>query len=194
MRRPTLLAVRVDFTRDGRVVHVVAHRDDGVTLESVTTQPKHALLPHDLEHFVVEDAIGLTSGLWGRVAAGAEFKSFVVTTPAPRKRPRATGRELTRGMTGWDEHVIGVVVACYREALAAGWAPPAALPTHVPVERRLKQLLGLVERAFTRADVERACTALHDAITAWESTAEGETLTMTWAAPVKRRAPGATRR
>jgi hypothetical protein len=186
--------MRVGFTRDGRLTRVTVHRDDGVELQTATTQPKQALLPHDLEHFVVENAVGLTSGLWGRVAAGAEFTSFVVTTPGPRKRSRAAGRALTRGMSGWDEHVISVVIGCYREAVASGWAPPAPLPAHLPIERQLKGLVGLVEQAFTRADIENACAALHRAIAEWESTAEHETMTVTWELPVKRRAPRPSRR
>lgn len=156
------------------------HRDDGVTLQTTTTTGKGGLLPHDLEHFVVENAIELTSGLWGRVAAGAEFNSFVVTTEKPRRRPRSRGRLLTKGMSGWDEHIIGVAVGCYRVAVAAGWAPPSKLPTNLPIERDLARVAGTVERDFTRDDLERACVALHAALQAWESTSVGGTLSLKW--------------
>ena len=33
-------------------------------------------LPHDLYTFVIEDALGLTYGFWGCVAAGATFKTL----------------------------------------------------------------------------------------------------------------------
>jgi len=178
--RRTLRLVRVDFTRSGREVIVAVHRDDGVNLQTKTTTAKGGLLPHDLEHFVVENAVELTSGLWGRVAAGAEFNSFVVTTEKPRRRPRSQGRLLTKGMSGWDEHIIGVAVGCYRAAVAVGWAPPDRLPTNLPVERELARVAGTVERDFTRDDVECACAALHEARGAWESTPEGATLSMQW--------------
>lgn len=172
--------VEVQFTRCGRNVRVVVYRDDGVSLETTTTTVKRGLLPHDLEHFVVENAVELTSGLWGRIAAGAEFRSFVVTTSKPRRKPRSHGRALTRGMTGWDENIIDVVVGCYRAARAAGWAPPAKLPTALPIERQLARAAGTVERDFTRADVERACVALHETCEAWASTTDGETLRLKW--------------
>lgn len=172
--------MHVDFTRSGREVIVTVHRDDGVTLQTTTTTAKGGLLPHDLEHFVVENAVQLTSGLWGRVAAGAEFESFAVTTPGPRRRPRSTGRQLTRGMSGWDEHIIGVAVRCYRAAVAAGWAPPSRLPPGLPIERELARVAGTVERDFTREDVEQACEALHETLGAWESTVEGGTLSLRW--------------
>jgi hypothetical protein len=172
--------VHVAFTRSGREVVVVAHRDDGVMLQTKTTTGKGGLLPHDLEHFVVENAVGLTSGLWGRVAAGAEFNSFTVLTDKPRRRPRSHGRSLTKGMSGWDEHIIGVAVSCYRAAVASGWTPPGRLPPSLPIERDLARVAGTVERDFTRADVERACVALHDALGAWESTPEGGTLSRPW--------------
>ena len=172
--------MHADFTKCGREVVVTVHRDDGVTLETKTTTGKGGLLPHDLEHFVVENAVNLSSGLWGRVAAGAEFNSFVVTTEKPRRRPRSYGRLLTKGMSGWDEHIIGVAVGCYRTAVAAGWAPPSELPRNLPVDRDLARVAGTVERDFTRDDVERACVALHEALRAWDSTSEGATLSLKW--------------
>lgn len=158
--------MHVDFHKVGRKVGVTVHRDDGVTLQTTTTTAKAALLPHDLEHFVVENAVELTSGLWGRVAAGAEFKSFAVTTRKPRREPRSKGRLLTKGMSGWDEHIVDVAVGCYRAAVAAGWAAPRNLPTNLPIERELARVAGTVERDFTLEDMERACEALHDAIRA----------------------------
>lgn len=178
--RRTVERVQVYFTRRGRNVVVVAHRDDGVTLETTTTTPKGGLLPHDMEHFVVENAVGLTSGLWGRVAAGAEFTSFTRTTEKPRRRPRSQGRSLTKGMSGWDEHIIGVAVRCYRAAVAAGWAPPGKLPTTLPIERELARVAGTVERDFTREDVQRASVALHEALQTWKSTPEGGTISLKW--------------
>lgn len=172
--------VKVDFIRCGRRVRVIVHRNDGVTLETSTTLTKHGLLPHDMEHFVVENAVELTSGLWGRVAAGAEFDSFVVTTDKPRRRSRAHGRELTRGMNGWDEHIIAVAVDCYRTARARGWAPPAKLPGTLPIERDLARVAGTVERDFTRSDVDHACAAIHEALLAWERTPEGAALSLPW--------------
>lgn len=158
----------------------MAHRDDGVSLQTKTTTSKGGLLPHDLEHFIVENAVGMTGGLWGRVAAGAEFDSFVVKTEKPRKRPRSHGRALTRGMSGWDEHIIGVAVACYRAATAAGWTPPRKLPMSLPIERELARVAGTVERNFSRADIDSACAALHEGVQAWESTLEGATLSLRW--------------
>ena len=178
--RRSVRVVRVDFTRSDRKVIVVVHRDDGVTLRTATTTAKGALLPHDLEHFVVERAVELTSGLWGRVAAGAEFSSFVMTSDKPRRRPRSEGRQLTKGMSGWDEHIIGVTVDCYRAATAAGWTPPSRLPASLPIERELARVAGTVERDFTRDDVERACVAIHEARQVWEATSEGETLSLPW--------------
>jgi hypothetical protein len=170
----------VDITRCGRNVRVVVHRDDGATLETLTTVAKGGLLPHDIEHFVVENAVGLTSGLWGRVAAGAEFNTFRVTTNKPRRRPRSEGRALTRGMNGWDEHIIGVAIKCYRAGVAVGWAPPDPLPKSLPIERDLARVAGTIERDFTRADVDRASAALFDCVAAWAATAEGDTLSLAW--------------
>ena len=151
-----------------------------MVLETTTSTPKGALLPHDLEHFVVENAVGLTSGLWGRIAAGAEFASFTVTTQKPRRRSRSYGRSLTRGMSGWDENIIGIATKCYRSAVAVGWAPPKKLPGSLPIDRALARVAGTVERDLTREDVEKACAALYAAIEAWSAVSEGEVLTQRW--------------
>ena len=87
--------MRVEFIRlDERRCLVRVARADGATLETIS--PATGRLPHDLEHFVLEDAVGLESGLWGRIAAGAEFRSFNVELRKPRKRPRADNRARSR--------------------------------------------------------------------------------------------------
>ncbi len=51
-------------------------------------------LPHDLAHLVVEDELGLRSGVWGVIVAGGMSGHAVVV--AGRRKPQATrrGREI----------------------------------------------------------------------------------------------------
>ena len=63
--------MKIAMTRSAErtcTTHVL--RDDGVALELPSHAPLHRL-PHDLAHFVVERALGLTSGFWGSIASGA---------------------------------------------------------------------------------------------------------------------------
>src|SRR4051812_48695636 len=83
-------------------------RSDGAVIETVATAKSG--LPHDLEHLIVERATGFRNGFWGRVAAGAEFRSMSITLTRPRKRARSQSRALTRDYSGWGEDLVGKVV------------------------------------------------------------------------------------
>jgi hypothetical protein len=64
-------------------------RDDGVRF--VLRGPDCTFaMPHDMAHYVVERALGLDHGFWGRVAAGGVFPgmSFI----DGRRKPRAAER------------------------------------------------------------------------------------------------------
>ena len=76
-------------------------------------------LPHDLVHFVVEEALSLESGFWGLLARGATFESV-----AGRRRTRP-GRELIRthrAELAWAEWVVNT----HLKAWQAGRATPVA--------------------------------------------------------------------
>ena len=69
------------------------HRRDGVVIEldgGGYNQLDTGSLPHDLAHFVVEDALGLKAGLWGVIAAGGMFGHTKVI--AGRRPPHAAKR------------------------------------------------------------------------------------------------------
>ena len=76
-------------------------------------------LPHDLAHFVVEEALGLESGFWGLVAKGATFASVA------GRRPTRPGRELVRAHQANLAAAEGVVNA-HLKAWLAGQATPVA--------------------------------------------------------------------
>src|SRR5437762_7544958 len=80
-RRRCRVEIVVTRTAEGRSTTRV-RRDDGVVLELPSYVPLHRL-PHDLAHFVVERALGLTWGFWGSIAAGAIFGGMDVV---PRRR------------------------------------------------------------------------------------------------------------
>jgi hypothetical protein len=75
-------------------------------------------LPHDLSTFVVEAELGLDSGFWGCVAAGATFRSL------PRRRTEE-GRRVIREHVGDLDQAEAVVGAEVR-AWERGERPPTA--------------------------------------------------------------------
>jgi hypothetical protein len=79
--------MRITVTRiDARRYSTLVERDDRVRL----AVPGYAFmrpLPHDLAHYVVESALGVTEGFWGSVAAGAKFPGMILI--AGRQKPHA---------------------------------------------------------------------------------------------------------
>jgi len=74
-------------------------------------------LPHDLAHFVVEEALGVTSGFWGLLAIGATFASV------PGRRRTRVGRELIRRHQPELDRAEAVV-----NAHVSAWRAGAATP------------------------------------------------------------------
>ncbi len=58
----------VVIVKDERFDRITIRRADGTGAQ--TRFPKKGPLPHDAIHFFVEDALSLTSGFWGLIAAG----------------------------------------------------------------------------------------------------------------------------
>jgi len=163
-----------------------AHRSDGAVLE--TTATAKSGIPHDLEHFVVESALGYQEGIWGLIAQGAEFASLRVATAKPRRRPRTDSRALARGYDGWGEHLVSSVVHVYREAEAGGWSPPGPLPPLCTVNALLDPRRRPPLRVEITADTLRqACIGLDAAEREWASLAVGGAMKRLWPIPMRRR-------
>jgi hypothetical protein len=64
-------------------------RDDDVRFR-LKGHDRASALPHDIAHYVVEKALGLDGGFWGRVAAGAVFPSM--SHVEGRRKPKAAER------------------------------------------------------------------------------------------------------
>src|SRR5437762_2469940 len=96
-------AVLVEFVRvdERRCLARATRPTDGALIE--TTATAKGGIPHDVQHFIVEAALGFQDGFWGRVARGAEFRSMRVVVDRPRRRPRSQNRALTKGFDGWGE-------------------------------------------------------------------------------------------
>ncbi|WP_245604177.1 hypothetical protein [Patulibacter minatonensis] len=92
-RAPT---ITITFVKgDGQRYRSIVRRRDGVVVEldgggyNQVGGPARRI-PHDLAHAVVEDALGLDSGLWGVIVAGGMFAHTTVV--AGRRPPHADRR------------------------------------------------------------------------------------------------------
>ena len=152
------------------------HRDDGVTL-ALPSQVPLRRLPHDLAHFVVEQALGLTSGFWGAVAGGAIFGGTEVfprrRTSRVEERSRHVMKRLGPRITE-AESLVGTVVKIYERRLDRDWA--AARRLFAGMWRPARPSRALPDQA----EVRRVCEALAEAEERWLALAIGECVTLRW--------------
>lgn len=152
-------------------------RSDGVVF-LVKGVGHMGVIPHDLAHFVVEQALGIRRGFWGSVADGAVFDSL--THVAGRRRPHAARRSKDvwkANATALTE--VEILVGLFDRAFADGlgadspdlrdrlrrytWTPPGESP-----------------RQVTDAQIQAVCAGWTRLQRAWNALEVGNTLDLDW--------------
>ena len=134
-------------------------------------------LPHDLAHFVVEDALGLEAGLWGVLAAGGMFGHAKVI--AGRRPPHAARRAQAVVDAAGDRLSQAEMLTRFVCDLALDGADRDV--------RRLKAAAGERWWRETSAEqLERACRELRETSERWSDLRPGEALTVVWRLPLMR--------
>jgi hypothetical protein len=152
--------VEVRFTKlDGKRHAIGVTRERGPALRC-GPQPTDSVIPHDLVHAVVEEALGIRDGFWGAFAAGATFGGFV---PIESRRHQGSGAKVLRRKGDAVMRAELIVNWCYR-----AW-------TGKSVDGR-----GVGQPQATAAQVEAACRALDEARRRWDATAIGEAFVWTF--------------
>ncbi len=165
--------MKVSFKKVGeRTYSSVVVRDDGMVL-SVPGHDRPKVLPHDIVHLIVERALNLPSGFWGKVARGAIFGGMEVVEG--RQRPHADTRSKLAMKD--DEQLATqaeVLVAAlfeiasrkidhnWRESraiLADAWHPP-----------------GVAEIEWNPTIVSGICDEIRTATSEWQNLAIGGTM------------------
>jgi len=177
-----MAAARVDFVKgEARRYRAVLHRPDGceVALDGGAYNrvggDGAGELPHDIAHLVVEDELGLRSGVWGVLVAGGMFGHAMVV--AGRRAPHATrhGRQvIARAGDRIMQAEMLTRAVCDLCAANAPLDPEA-----------IRQAVG--ERwwaeGVTRTSLERARQRLRDGAEQWAELFPTETLSTVWRLP-----------
>ena len=163
------------FKPDGRRYRSVLHRRDGVVIEldgGGYNKLDTGVLPHDLAHFVVEDALGLEAGLWGVIAAGGMFGHTKVI--AGRRPPHAAKRA--------QAVVDGAGDRLSQAEMLTRAVCDLALAGADGDFDRLRAATG--ERWWTPTvtadDVITACRRLRETSAAWRDLPPGDALRVQW--------------
>jgi hypothetical protein len=167
------------FKPERRRYRSVLHRRDGLVVEldgggyNKVGGPAREL-PHDLAHFVVEDALELEAGLWGVLAAGGMFGHAKVI--AGRRAPHAARRAQAVVDAAGDRLSQAEMLTRFVCDLALDGADRDV--------RRLKAAAGERWWRETPAEqLERACRALRETSVRWRDLRPGEALTVVWRLP-----------
>ncbi|MBM7805855.1 hypothetical protein JOD57_001692 [Geodermatophilus bullaregiensis] len=154
---------------DRRPVETRVERDDGVVF-AMRGAGGGGDLPHDLVHALVETELGVADGIWGCVADGVVWRSM--RHVSGRQPPHAAERSarLKRERAAAIQRAEGLADLVGRCARGAEVLPGEASALGLPPDR-----------------VAGAAAALADAARRWRSLAVGETWTVEWRAPGRRR-------
>jgi hypothetical protein len=151
--------MQLTFTRhDERRYATVVVRDDGITL-FVPSCDQPTWLPHDLAHYVVERALGLTHGFWGSIAAGAVFPGMKVLAGRQAPHAAARSREVLHEITNSQEGTESEVLVDFFVHLTQLGCPPGW-------EAQLRDMWHpskLPPRSIAAQQVHQICTELHRA-------------------------------
>jgi hypothetical protein len=177
------IVVKIEFFKpERRRYRTVMHRRDGLVIEldgggyNKVGGPAREL-PHDLAHFVVEDALGLEAGLWGVLAAGGMFGHAKVI--AGRRPPHAAKRAQAVVDAAGDRLSQAEMLTRFVCDLALAGADRDV--------RRLQAAAGERWWRETSAEqLERACRALRETSVDWAALRPREALTVVWRLPPPR--------
>jgi len=170
----------VFFRGETRRYRSRVQRSDGVTVEldggSYNRVGGSAgELPHDLAHLVVEDELGLRSGVWGVLVAGGMFGHAAVV--AGRRKPQATrrGKEIV-ARAGDQIMQAEILTRAVCDLCAAGRRPDPAAVRRAVGERWWAD-------SVTSASLARARDRLREHAAQWAGLAPGEAITAAWRLP-----------
>jgi hypothetical protein len=165
--------MNVTFTKTGERRYRVSVEGPGVISSWMEPAAGYdARLPHDMAHFVVENQLGITGGVFGQLAAGGDARTFHPTDEQSSRKIAKRGKRLAianRGEAGLSEKVI---FTAWRT-----WNNDASVP---PL------------KGVSAADIEKVCREFEAVSAIWSRLAVGESMTLVWrrnAARAPRRRP-----
>jgi hypothetical protein len=169
--------MKVTFWKSGdRRYGVLVKRDHAPDLIMNPAPGYDEFLPHDVLHFVAEAEWGLDGAVFGQLAAGGDAGTFVPTDKALIPKAMRQRRRRPKHYKGGRRSEL------LAEVLERAWKARhkrAALPEEWDV---------LLEQARAEPErVERIVDSLDDLAEQWHALRVGESLTLEWPRPERRR-------
>ena len=159
---------------DGRYRTAIT-RDDGV-IYSLQGVAHNFAVPHDVAHFVVEQALGLATGFWGSIADGAVFPTM--TYQSGRRKPKAAERSkivLKANARALVE--AEVLVRVFNDTIEQGHGETSPVLARRLQQRHSEQRLSA---SAIRANIPAVYASYRKVQTLWTSTPVDGTLSLRW--------------
>ncbi len=154
--------VKVTFTRTAERRYRVSVEGRGVVSSWIEPAPGYdARLPHDMAHFVVENELGITGGIFGQLADGGDARTFHPTGEQARCKAAKRGKRIAA--TNRDDAMLSekvVYLACQ------SWNNDRPGVTLV--------------KGVSTDDIRRVCREFDAVSAVWSKLAVGESMTLVW--------------
>ncbi|MEZ4651016.1 MAG: hypothetical protein R3E97_19965 [Candidatus Eisenbacteria bacterium] len=182
----------IEFVRTGERRYAVRAHRPGIPMVQMNPAPGYdPYLPHDIIHFVVEDELGLASGIFGQLASGGDAGSFYLgpSTMSSREQARARRKGKKRGARlvrdGRDqlETTERMANICRYEWLARS--------SKQEDRQEAQEIAGYASRdrencseseleLLSTERIERICGRFDEVSRAWSQLAVGDSITLGW--------------
>ncbi len=182
------------FERTGaRRYAVEVRRADGQVLRMARAPGFDPWFPHDLQHLIVEEQLGLRHGIFGRVARGGSASSFSAVVDRPSSHKRAATRRQRRlkrrdgVLASGGPNDIGrserATWIAWHDWLANSDDPELRARSVAMADRVRSELARMddEERSTLLAALPRLRRRIDEVATRWSTTPIGGSITIGWA-------------
>ncbi len=174
--------MRVQFHKTGdRRYGIVILRDDLEPLRMRVAPGNDPLMPHDLQHFIVEQELGIRLGIFGQVAAGGTARTFYGDTHDRSLKRR--GKKLSRNGRDDSARSERAIHVCVFNWLSAS-ADPALRRRALELKDTAQSTLALMDagerKLFDARAVARINVRMETLSRQWAATEVGDHLELNW--------------
>ena len=154
--------MKVTFTRTAERRYRVSVEGPGVVSSWMEPAPGYdARLPHDMAHFVVENELGISGGVFGQLAAGGHARTFHPTIERRRRKVAKRGNRIAatnRHDALLSEKVVYLACRVWNNDLSG--VPPV--------------------KGVSAEDIRRVCREFDAVSATWSKLAVEESMTLLW--------------
>ena len=187
----------VEFCRTGVRRYAVRATPSGCPTLVMDPAPGYdSALPHDLVHYVVEEELGLSRGVFGQLAAGGDAGTFYLPPPSAhsrgwtrmKRRIKKRGEKLAAEGRSVGEFSERAASICHHEWLAhseVARSPRAAAQAASSLARAWSLCSDAERNVLSPAVIARICARFDELSARWSELDVGESITLTWRPPYR---------